>query len=292
MNRKNIIFGLSGLLGLLLLTQCTEKEPENTAPVALFTAGSNTGTIETLFTLDASASYDLEDSASLLRIRWDWEDDGFWDTDYSTDKIVKKGFNPKGIYKVSLEVIDTEGLSSKYSEIINIEDYFLIDPRDQKQYKTVRIGTQLWMAENMNFDIEGGSYCLDDDTDNCQIYGRLYDWDAANFCCPFGWQLPTDDDWDLLTDYLGEEAGYKIKSNHGWRAGENGDNSSGFDALPASYLTEYGEYMALGGYAFFWTATENQENMAWSRLLSYNRIILERNFYNKKNAFSVRCIKK
>ena len=82
-----------------------------------------------------------------------------------------------------------------------------------------------------------------------------------------------------------------MRSDHDWLAESNGTNSSGFNALPASYLTEYGEFMAIGGYAFFWTSTENNANSAWSVMLSYNTEGSEKNFYNTKNAFSVRCLR-
>lgn len=275
---------------LAFLTSCGEKEPENTPPVALFSAGENTGTIETLFTFDASGSHDNEDPASELKVRWDWQSDGTWDTNYSTEKIIKKGFNKKGFYKVKLEVTDSGGLSSNYTEIINVEDYFLVDRRDQNKYKTVKIGTQLWMAENLNFQTFENSHCHGNDPDNCRDYGKLYEWDAAYIACPDGWRLPTRDDWDLLFDYLGENAGAKIKADHGWQGGYNGTNSSNFSALAASYLTQYGEFMALGSYAFFWTASEEADK-AWSIMLSYNRDDAEKFLYNKKNAFSVRCLK-
>ncbi len=189
------------------------------------------------------------------------------------------------------EVKDTEGLSTKYSEIINIEDYFLLDSRDQKQYRTVKIGTQLWMAENLNFVTDQGSFCHDNDYDICSTYGRLYEWETTTYACPNGWRLPTIEDWDLLIDYLGENESAQLRSDHGWLAENHGTNSSGFNALPASYLTEYGEFMALGGYAFFWTSTENDENTAWNIMLSYNTEVAEKNFYNKNNALSVRCLK-
>jgi len=289
--KKHFITAISGLLILVVLNACTEKEVENTPPQASFTVSLNTGTIETLFIFDASSSSDLEDSVRDIKVRWDWEDDGRWDTDYSTDKIIKKGFNPKGFYVVNLEAADTEGLTSTYSEIVNVEDYLLEDSRDNRQYKTVKIGTQLWMAENLNFNSYEGSYCLDDDPDNCQTYGRLYDWISATTACPDGWHLPNNDDWDLLIDFLGDNAAHKMKSEEGWNADLNGDNSSGFNVLPASYLTDYGEHMALGSYAFFWTATENQENSAWSLMFSYYRSNVEWNYYNKNNAYSVRCLK-
>lgn len=290
MLKNSFLTFLSGIAILVLMSGCTEKEPENTPPTAVFNVNTNTGTIETLFIFDASAISDKEDSASQIRVRWDWESDGKWDTDYSTEKIIKKGFNKKGFYKVTLEAADTKGLTSRYSEIVNIEDYFITDVRDGQQYRTVKIGDQLWMAKNLNYESFEGSYCHGNDPDKCLEYGRLYQWEAAVFACPDGWRLPSENDWDILTGFLGEKAGVKIKSDHGWTGDYNGTNSSGFNALPGSYLTQYGEFMALGGYAFFWTSGESTDNRAWCRQLSYNVDNVERNHFNKLNAFSVRCI--
>jgi len=96
MSAKQFLFCFLGLALILMTNQCTEKEPENTPPIARFTVSSNTGTIETLFTFDASASSDLEDLPADLKVRWDWESDGRWDTDFSSEKTINKGFNPKG----------------------------------------------------------------------------------------------------------------------------------------------------------------------------------------------------
>ena len=291
MDAVKVSYRLMVLALLLVLCSCGEKEPENTPPVAYFTVGENAGTIETLFSFDASGSYDLEDSASALKIRWDWEDDGKWDTEYSTEKIFKKGFTKKGFYKVRLEVMDSGGLSSYYAEIINVEDYFLIDSRDQKKYRTVKVGNQLWMAENLSYQTFEGSWCHNNDPGLCGDYGRLYDWPTAQYVCPVGWRLPTMDDWELMLDFLGDNAGRQMKSDHGWQGGYNGTNSSGFNVLPASYRTQYGEFMALGGYAFFWSATVREPASAWSIMLSYNQDIVEKNYYNQDNAFSIRCIR-
>jgi len=146
------------------------------------------------------------------------------------------------------------------------------------------------MAENLNFNSYEGSYCHSNDPDNCLDYGRLYKWSSADFACPDGWHLPTNEDWDLLLDYL-ENNAQIMKSDHGWLAEMHGSNSSGFNVLPASYYTEFGEFMAIGGYAFFWTATEDTGDVAWCRYFSYNRDVVEKNTYNKNNAFSVRCLK-
>lgn len=83
-------------------------------------------------------------------------------------------------------------------------DSSMKDPRDGQTYKTVKIGKQVWMAENMNYDIKH-SYCYDDDPKNCQKYGRLYTWEAALNACPSGWHLPTKEEFKTLLANVGEK---------------------------------------------------------------------------------------
>ncbi|WP_157966005.1 fibrobacter succinogenes major paralogous domain-containing protein [Cognataquiflexum aquatile] len=144
------------------------------------------------------------------------------------------------------------------------EDYNLIpvcnnyetftDPRDGQVYKIVKIGDQTWFAENLNYDAEG-SWCYDNDPENCEIYGRLYTWEAGLTACPEGWHLPSEDEWGKLVDFLGgyEIAGGKMKSISGWEEPNIGaTNESGFSALPGG-----GRNVLLGGGGFWWSSTRS-----------------------------------
>jgi uncharacterized protein (TIGR02145 family) len=142
------------------------------------------------------------------------------------------------------------------------------DQRDGKQYKTVKIGNQIWMAENLNYEVEGSFYYANDPA-NGDIYGRLYNWDAAVKACPAGWHLPSVEEWDeLIEDVRGEEdkrmnlqyhksdrAGFwymsALRAKSGWGSfrsynfyiggpsgpaeSGNGSDASGFSALPGGY---------------------------------------------------------
>jgi uncharacterized protein (TIGR02145 family) len=110
------------------------------------------------------------------------------------------------------------------------------DTRDGKTYRTVKIGTQVWMAENLNY-VTDSSWCYDNNSDNCKKYGRLYNWDAAMKVCPAGWHLPSDAEWTTLMDYIGGSltAGEKLKANSSFWNTNTGTDEFGFAALPGGY---------------------------------------------------------
>jgi len=168
----------------------------------------------------------------------------------------------------------------------------ITDPRDGQVYPTVKIGSQCWLQKNMNYKT-GSSWCYDDNSTNCDTYGRLYDWETALNVCPKGWHLPSDEEWTVLTDYLGGKnvAGDKMKSTSGWKNNGNGTNTSGFTALPGGYRNYSGYFSNLTCNAYFWSSTEYSTTYAWCRYLNYNIEDVGRYLNYEINGFSCRCLK-
>lgn len=169
----------------------------------------------------------------------------------------------------------------------------LIDERDGKEYKTVLIGSQLWMAENLNYD-SNESFCYGNDEDNCRTYGRLYRWNAAVSVCPSGWYLPSKNDFETLIYTVGGPsiAGKKLKSSYGWDYGGNGNDDYGFSALPAGSYSSYyyGDFYNLGSNGYFWTSSESSNGEAYYVYLRNDLDEVTFRDYNKKYARPVRCI--
>jgi uncharacterized protein (TIGR02145 family) len=175
------------------------------------------------------------------------------------------------------------------------------DSRDGKTYKTVKIGTAVWMAENLNFAADG-SKCYENNDANCAKYGRLYDWATAMKACPAGYRLPSDDEWTALENALGGGPFYartKLTSADAWPDGcEACTNESGFSALPGGDGGSGGDFNSLDDYGYWWSATESatesDANCAVTRLIYYYSdgftVEMDRRDYNKTSLFSVRCV--
>ncbi len=203
-----------------------------------------------------------------------------------------------------------------------------VDERDGKTYRMVIIGTQVWMAQNLNFGtMIGGDrtmrddrlttkYCYNDKEANCDVYGGLYQWDEAmqytriqgsQGICPEGWHVPSDVDWKKLEEFLGmsmlevNETGYrgggsyvgaKLKPRSSmWDVNDAHEfPASGFNALPAGYRYAFGTYYYIDEFGFFWTSTEASDTYIWYRSLSSKDSQVRRDYYYKTIGFSVRCI--
>jgi len=164
-----------------------------------------------------------------------------------------------------------------------------IDSRDGKTYKKVTIGSQTWMAENLNY--EAGGSCYSNNSANCETYGRLYNWGTARTVCPSGWHLPSHAEWTILTDYVGSNtAGTKLKATSGWNENGNGTDDYGFSALPGGYCSSGGLFLDAGNYGIWWSATESNSNNAYYRRMLY---YYEHAYWDddgKYSLFSVRCL--
>ena len=200
----------------------------------------------------------------------------------------------------------------------------LTDARDGKTYKTVVIGTQTWMAENLNYSdstnypsMLGRNWCYKNSLDSCSKYGRLYTWAAAmdsvgtfstngkgcgygKTCsptypvrgiCPSGWHLPTNAEFGTLFTNVGghSTAGEMLKSTSGWESNGNGEDAFGFSALPAGDY--HGYFGNGGGRAYFWSSTESDGDYAYYMdltLISDGAVL---DYSHKYYGFSVRCLK-
>ena len=171
-------------------------------------------------------------------------------------------------------------------------DGIFTDSRDGRAYKTVKIGNQVWMAENLNFETAQGSVCYGDDAGYCEVFGRLYSWDAAKDACPEGWILPSELDWYALVDEVGDA---DLRFSQGWAGGMPPKNDYDFAVLAAGYGS-YGNFSSNGYSAIFWTATENckvgggscEESVGF--IFGYEDSKPSRSSFEKEIFVSVRCI--
>lgn len=204
----------------------------------------------------------------------------------------------------------------------------MTDERDGQTYRTVKIGDQTWMAENLNFETEN-SLCIYDSVELCAQFGRLYRWSDAmdsagtwsengkgcgkgkkcvyqvgwqeprfRGVCPEGWHLPNDNEWSSLIyavttavghyDYS-DAAGY-LKSSTGWAKDGNGTDDYGFSALPAGCIDSWGYGGQLGLEAHFWTSTEDDEEKADKMHFTHSNDVWYMYSTDKKSGRSVRCV--
>ena len=230
-------------------------------------------------------------------------------------------------------------LSSSEESCNNTKDSYLnpeieygemIDSRDGQVYKTVKIGNQVWMAENLNYadsvktpSLKGRSWCYKNDPENCKITGRFYTWTAAidsvklatddenpqdcgygkkcsftstvQGACPDGWHLPNEAEWNALFVEVGGKsiAGKVLKSQVGWGSDNESTNEVGFSAIAAGFRRADGAFLTAEAQAHFWTIpNEDSDEFQVIEMNMYSEFDNAFWNYNYKNSgFNIRCMK-
>jgi uncharacterized protein (TIGR02145 family) len=220
---------------------------------------------------------------------------------------------------ITINLSDIDSISFTPCEPVGFRCGDTISDIEGRFYNTVRIGTQCWMKENLNSHkfLNGDSipevkpdedwailfsaaFCFynNENISNPYSNGSLYNWYAVNDSrglCPAGWHLPSNEEWTVLTEYLGGQqiAGGKMKeASYGLWINPNTDatNESGFTAIPAGYRREDGSFADLSYKAIFWSSSESDNVSAWQRALSYNSGAVSGVSSIKRSGFSVRCV--
>jgi len=167
---------------------------------------------------------------------------------------------------------------------------------DGNVYGAVKIGTQVWMAENMRYKTGSGCWVYNNNENNLKKYGYLYSWETARKVCPSGWHLPSEDEFLILIKFLGGEdiAGGKLKSAEEWDCPESNKgatNESGFTGLPGGYRLYDGSFTKIGIGGYWWSSTEKNANNVWVQNLNCWTGNTYKYSESKQEACSVRCIK-
>jgi uncharacterized protein (TIGR02145 family)/prepilin-type N-terminal cleavage/methylation domain-containing protein len=228
----------------------------------------------------------------------------------STGYYIKKDKNNK---------VTLTAVSAELGTAISIGNCpMIVDTRDNKSYKTILIGSQCWMAQNLNVGNEVAGvttqtdnviiekYCYDNNENNCSTYGGLYQWDemmgystnpGIQGICPTDWHIPTDTEYKTLVE---GQATPGCESSTGWQCSPAGshlsnltlnhDNSSGFTGLLAGYRGTDGSFYGLSGRTYLWSSSESGTS-AWRRDLNSGSATVYRYSDGKAYGFSVRCLK-
>lgn len=211
--------------------------------------------------------------------------------------------------------------SGSNEDIVEPTSGSFADSRDNKTYKTVTIGTQTWMAENLAYitsetlnngawiyDFTGSDIDAAKGTNNYTTYGVLYNWETAQSVCPAGWHLPSNSEWVTLEQFISSDnGGYEtgggeypfirnvgnhLKSKQGWIGGGNGTDDYQFAARPnGGRHYETGEFGLMGEDASFFTSTSSGDNVSY-KCIHYQLGNLHTYKHSKSWAHNaIRCVR-
>jgi uncharacterized protein (TIGR02145 family) len=233
------------------------------------------------------------------------------------------GLLPNTTYYVRAYATNSIGTGYGSSLPLTTQDYGTVTDIDGNVYKTMTIGTQTWMAENLKTTkynqgtpiplvsdagtwpgLHSPAYCWynNDEANYKAVYGAMYNWYAVDASsnggkniCPTGWHVPTDAQWTTLTTYLGGEtiAGGKLKEIsiiHWFSPNTGATNETAFTAVPGGYRNATGAFQDIGSNGNWWSSTEAITNAAWYRYFDYRYPTVARYNINDTFGFSIRCL--
>ena len=333
----NVMIMVTDPLGRIVLTD--SRILEEGYHVYKFVPGSGKTHLFTVFWRDQKQSIKiLKISSSASEAAKIEYLEGYPNDDNTEGDFALKGFpfrfgdvlEYRGFIGTKMEIIyDSPSCSTAYTFQFSTTPVWscgdtLKDDRDGDTYKTILIGNQCWMEENLAYlpsvsppvygsftnplyyvyDYYGTDVEQAKNTTNYQEFGALYNWPAALTACPSGWHLPSDDDFCILTQFVdstvncdvfgfsGTDAGIKMKSTSSWLSGGNGTNESGYNALSAGYRSfYYSTFWHKGQVSIHWSASELNVNNAIGRELHNLYTNVKRYSGRKHYGFSVRCLK-
>lgn len=328
MKSKTYLMAIIILIGYgILLNSCedsndnNEPEPQNNPPTCSITSPVDNSEISQGESVEITVNADDIDG-NLKEVRFYVNETGIglannfpykytWDTDgYSV-----------GQYSLIVVAIDEKQAEARDTVVINlavVEN--VISDVDGNVYKTVIIGNQEWMAENLKTtkyndgtsislvtdnsewqNLTSGAYCWyeNDENNYKDNYGALYNWYtiATEKVCPSGWHVPTNQEWLELTEFISQDGhdgfiGKVLKTTKGWANERNGTNVYKFSAFPSGLRNlGYGTFDKIGERAYWWTSTSYSETDSWARYIGSEDYDVLSNFLGKKNGFSIRCVK-
>jgi uncharacterized protein (TIGR02145 family) len=286
------------------------------APVTDFTASATS--------IPKGRTIQFTDKSTNSPTSWSWD---FGDGTTSNEQNPSKTYSTIGTFSVTLVATNLFGNNSKtltnYITITETTNTFT-DQRDGKSYKTVQIGNQIWMSENLAYlpsvsppsdssssapyyyvyGYSGTDVAAAKATTNYSRYGVLYNWEAAKAACPPGWHLPSETEWkqlvmtlgmtqveaDQIGVYCGTDQGSQMKDISGWYR-NNGTNSSGFAALPSGYYSNDMTFQGIELIDNWWSSTESSTDNALYLGVHYENQYVYKDYGAKLLGFSVRCIK-
>ena len=298
----------------------------NRPPQILLTTANVTGITQTSATSGGNITADRLDSVTSRGVCWATTTDPTPNDNKTSDGTssgsfisTMTGLQPGTDYYVRAYAVSETDTVYGRNILFLTKDYDTMIDIEGNVYKTVTIGTQTWMAENLRTTrfsdstaiplvkdearwpgLTTSGYCWykNDEDAFKPTYGALYNWYSINTgkVCPIGWHVPDDSEWAQLATYLGGDyiAGGKLKetgSTYWVEPNTGATNESGFTAFPGGFRYNDGKFFDFGFSSYWWSSEEFSETRAWFRFVYYNDGNVYRFNNIKKNGFSIRCLK-